>query len=136
MSNPAGENVKEAAQGFQEGIYLEKKNSTIGTGSTAKTAEYRNFWVTIAITEHTAVMALLNDDFRPTPIKETFSLETLRGPQWFFVAEGQKRYDRLRPHLDRMFIQPAQAASQPQPAPKGAAAPKSSPAKKGGWWEG
>ena len=114
--------------GFREGIYLEQKKSTIGTGSTAKTTEYRTFWATGRIMSDSVTMVLLDDGFKPTAIKETFPLETLTGPQWFFIAEGDKKYNNIRPLLDRILEAP------PQPAK-----PANPPAKAGGgnkWWEG
>jgi hypothetical protein len=114
--------------GFREGIYLEHKKSTIGTGSTAKTAEYRTFWATGRIMADSAIMVLLDDGFQPTAVKETFPLETLTGPNWFFIVEGDKKYHRLRPYLDHLLEAP------PQPAK-----PADPPAKAGGgnkWWEG
>lgn len=112
-------------QACQLGIYLEEKTSSIGTGSTAKTAEYRSFWATLCQEGSCAVMVLLNDDFRPTGIREKIPLEKLRGPGWHYIAEGEKRYGLLRPHLDKMMPPPAPAAA---PAEKAVAS--------GNWWEG
>lgn len=116
----------ETEETLKPGIYLEEKKSSIGTGGTAKTAEYRNFWVTLLVKESVAEMVLLDDDFRPTGIRETFGFEIIRGPGWHFIAEGEKRYQRLRPHLDRLLAPPA-----PQPAAAQAASPKNA-----NWWEG
>ncbi|UQZ89772.1 hypothetical protein C4J81_11355 [Deltaproteobacteria bacterium Smac51] len=144
--------VSEAAveeKSLKPGIYLEEKISTIGTGSTAKSAEYRTFWVTLTVSEKSAVMVLLNDDFRPTAIRETFSTEVLLGPSWHYIAEGEKRYSILRPHLDKMLAPPATARSSAPAksassgnwwdggAPAKAAAPKkkAEPAKKNNWWD-
>lgn len=106
---------------IRAGIYLEEKKSTIGTGGTAKAAEYRTFWVTLSVTETKAVMILLDDDFKPTAIKETFALEVIAGPGWHYIAEGEKRYQRLRPYLNRMLT-----PAVPEQAPQGS----------GNWWEG
>lgn len=144
-NNEAGEQLA-----FLPGIYLEERNSSIGTGSTAKTAQYRNFWATLLIGEDCAVMVLLNDDFRPTAVKEKYTFEVLRGPQWHYIAEGQKRYALLRPHLDRMLAPAAQAAANNKPQEKpasgnwwGGGAPaaaspqkKAEPKKKNNWWDG
>lgn len=138
------------------GIYLEEQKSVIGTGGTAKTTEFRNFWVTLTVTEACAEMVLLDDDFRPTGLRRTFGCETILGPGWHFIAEGEKRYQRLRPHLDRLLVSSAPKAAGTPPA-KGQAAnwwsggagggppqdpfaldkkKKTAPApKKGGWWE-
>lgn len=140
-------NDAEEKQAFRPGIYLEEKTGSIGTGGTAKTAAYRSFWATLSISEHSAVMVLLNDDFRPTSIREIYPLETLRGPKWHYIAEGQKRYARLRPHLDRMAAQPDPAAAR-APAEKpgsgnwwagggsaGASKKKEPPKRKNNWWD-
>ncbi len=140
------------------GIYLEEKKSSIGTGGTAKTTSYRTFWVTVTVGPDGAEMLLLDDDFKPTGIRETFSAEVLLGPGWHFIAEGEKRYQRLRPHLDRLLTPaaaPKPTAAQPAAKPvnnwwsggESNAPPKDpfardpktktapAPAKKGGWWE-
>ena len=113
--------------GVRPGIYLEEKNSPIGTGATAKTTQYRNFWVTLKVLEKSAEMVLLDDDFRPTAIRQIFAHEVLLGTGWHYIAEGEKRYNRLRPYLDRMLAPPAapKAAAQPAAASGG-----------GKWWEG
>ena len=157
-------NARPGPADFREGIYLEKKKGGIGTGGTAKTAEYRSFWATGRLTAGSAVMILLDDGFMPTAIVETFSLETLSGANWFYVAEGEKKYQQLRPSLDRLLAAQDQKAAadsaaahahKAEPAPAnwwGGAAPEGPPAnpfelkkdkkdkkmpqvKKGGWWE-
>ena len=125
IQSPQTEEPDMNSSAVKPGIYLEEKKSSIGTGGTAKIAEYRNFWVTLSISESLAVMVLLDDDFKPTGIKETFSLEIISGDGWHFIAEGEKRYQRLRPYLDRMLA---------PPAPK--AAPKAPKASGGNWWDG
>lgn len=150
----------EAADGAESpikpGIYLEEKKSSIGTGGTAKIAEYRNFWVTLSLGSASVEMLLLDDDFRPTAIRETFSHEVLLGPGWHFIVEGEKRYQRLRPHLDKLLTPPPSRAEPKAAAPKAAnwwgggeeqgepkdpfALDKSKKSakptpKKGGWWE-
>ncbi len=110
---------------LRPGIYLEEKKSTIGTGGTAKTTEYRTFWVTLRVGQTSVVMVLLDDDFKPTAISETFSLEAVSGEGWHYIAEGEKRYQRLRPYLERMLAPPPPS----KPAPKAKAAG-------GNWWDG
>ena len=147
-----------AAPGLREGIYLEKKISTIGTGGTAQTAEYRSFWATGSIAEKNAVMVLLDDQFCLTGIRETFPHETITGPGWFFIDQGEKKYQQLRAQLDKMMAaKPASSAAAPAEAKPAAAkwwegqAPSGPPKdpfaldknskktaptpKKGGWWE-
>ncbi|MDR1045300.1 MAG: hypothetical protein LBP33_09310 [Candidatus Adiutrix sp.] len=127
VQGPPEEQSPETVGGaVRPGIYLEEKKSSIGTGGTARMTEYRTFWVTLSIDEKSAVMVLLDDDFKPTAIRETFSREIILGDGWHFIAEGEKRYQRLRPHLDRLLA-----------PPRTPAAPQAAPAKGGGnWWDG
>jgi hypothetical protein len=156
---PSGPDQAESAGGDQSpvkpGIYLQEKKSTIGTGGTAKTAEYRTFWVTLLVGEASVEMLLLDDDFRPTGIREIFTHEAVLGTGWHFIAEGEKRYQRLRPHLDRLLAPPPPRAEAKKAAPAanwwGGGEPEGQPKdpfaldkskksakpepKKGGWWE-
>jgi hypothetical protein len=149
--------IPSGPSGFREGIYLEKKKSSIGTGGTAKATEYRNFWATGSVTGDSVVMILLDGEFKPTAVRETFPLEALAEPVWFFIAEGEKKYQHLRPFLDRLLTAPPQETPQhpaeaPAPAPWwGGGSPSGPPAnpfelkkapsankqavKKGGWWD-
>jgi hypothetical protein len=95
-----------------EGIYLETKKNIIGTGSTAKVAEYRNFWATLKVEEALVEMILLDDSFHPTGIREKFTTEVLSGPNWLFVEQGEKKYRQLRPRLDSIL-----SPSPPKPKP-------------------
>lgn len=122
-----------------EGIYLETKKNIIGTGSTAKVAEYRNFWATLRIVEDIMEMVLLDDAFGLTGIREKFPVEVVTGPNWLYVEQGEKKYRQLRPKLDNLLAPPA----APKPTPAKASSPPvkkfgggpSVPAsKKTGWW--
>jgi hypothetical protein len=132
---------------LREGIYLETKKSMIGTGSTAKVAEYRNFWVTLRIKEAKVEMILLDDAFSLTGIRESFDHEVVSGSNWLFVEQGEKKYQQLKPKLDKI-LNPA-PKGRPAPAAGGKvdaaavfnqkkplSAPKQSKdgEKKGGWW--
>ena len=124
--------------GLLWGIYLEKKTGSIGTASTAKTAEYRNFWATGSLTADSVVMILLDDGFKPTAIRETFSLETIRGANWFYIAEGEKKYQQLRPVLDRIMASQAKAPAEAAPANPfelNKTKKQAPQVKKGGWWD-
>jgi len=135
-TDPSSRLDQPVASGFQEGIYLEKKKRPVGTGDPAKTAEQRNFWATGHLSADSAMMFLLNDEFKPTGRRETFNLAVLTGPDWFFIAEGEKKYQWLRPHLDRLLEnqpQPPAAPANPFELKKNPRPP--APPKKGGWWE-
>ena len=127
-TDPGDRPVASEPAGFREGIYLEEKRGSIGTASTAKTATYRNFWATGSLSADSAVMVLLDDSFKPTAIKETFTQEAMSGPNWFYIAEGEKKYQQIRPFLDRILASPSKA---PAAAPAEAA-----PAGGGKWWDG
>ncbi|MDR0355953.1 MAG: hypothetical protein LBJ64_09530 [Deltaproteobacteria bacterium] len=116
-----------------EGIYLETKKNIIGTGSTAKVAEYRNFWATLKVGDEVMEMVLLDDSFGLTGIREKFSVEVVSGSNWLFVEQGEKRYRLLRQKLDNLIAPPKKAAA-PQGHAGGAKKPQSSPSKKNGWW--
>jgi hypothetical protein len=111
-----------------EGIYLETKKNIIGTGSTAKVAEYRNFWVTLRVSESFMEMILLDDTFGLTGIKEKFPTEVVSGSNWLYVEQGEKKYRQLKLKLDKILAPPAPK----QPANKPGSPLASS--KKGGWW--
>ena len=118
----------ETAKAEQElipGIYLELKKGMLGTGNTAKPTEFKNFWVTLKIETAKVVMILLDDEFRPTAIKETFSIETIRGPGWHYVEAGVKRYNLLKDYLERQAAAQSAAKAKKKAAPSG---------EKSGWW--
>jgi hypothetical protein len=122
-----------------EGIYLETKKNIIGTGSTAKVAEYRNFWATLRISELVMEMVLLDDTFGLTGIKEKFPTEVVSGPNWLYVEQGEKKYRQLKQKLDQILAPtsaklPTKAtgsASSSQQARKQGTAGAT---KKTGWW--
>ncbi|MDR1487373.1 MAG: hypothetical protein LBT62_05205 [Deltaproteobacteria bacterium] len=109
----------------QEGIYLETKKNIIGTGSTAKVAEYRNFWATLKVDEAVMEMVLLDDSFGLTGIREKFPTEVVTGPNWLFVEQGQKKYQQLKQKLEKLS-----APKQTKPTQK----PTKDSGKKSGWW--
>ncbi|MDR2199551.1 MAG: hypothetical protein LBR53_08890 [Deltaproteobacteria bacterium] len=132
-----------------EGIYLQTKKSTIGTGSTAKHAEYRNFWVTLSITDTYVEMILLDDAFMLTGIRERFSLEEVTGANWLYVEQGAKKFSQLKPKLDSILNPPAKQPSSKACPPARGTAPGRTPtifgsskkpangaqtSKKDGWW--
>jgi hypothetical protein len=133
---------------LQEGIYLQTKKSTIGTGSTAKHAEYRNFWATLSIGENHVEMILLDDAFHLTGIREKFLLgEVIEGLNWLFVEQGAKKFSQLKPRLESILNPPPKAPrvakpgavnpGSPKPLTPGTASKKLAPkstGRKDGWW--
>ncbi|MDR2351984.1 MAG: hypothetical protein LBF22_02275 [Deltaproteobacteria bacterium] len=120
-----------AEEKLREGIYLQTKKSTIGTGSTAKHAEYRNFWVTLSIGETHVEMILLDDSFMLTGIREKFTFEEVTGANWLFVEQGAKKYSQLQPRLSRILNPPPKPGTNKPASGKPGAPPA---AKKDGWW--
>jgi hypothetical protein len=133
----------------QEGIYLQTKKSIIGTGSTAKQAEYRNFWATLSVGETHVEMILLDDAFLLTGIREKFTLgEVADGPNWLYVEQGEKKYSQLKPRLESILNPQPKPPSAPKPGmakpgvprppfvPGGAKKPAAKPpvGRKDGWW--
>jgi hypothetical protein len=112
----------------QEGIYLETKKNIIGTGSTAKVAEYRNFWATLKVDELVMEMVLLDDSFGLTGIREKFPTEVVEGPNWLYVEQGEKKYRQLKQKLESLLAPPKTAV---KPNLKNAS---QSANKKSGWW--
>ncbi|MDR1166793.1 MAG: hypothetical protein LBO66_13165 [Deltaproteobacteria bacterium] len=122
---------------LREGIYLQTKKSTIGTGSTAKHAEYRNFWATLKIGDTHVEMVLLDDSFLLTGIREKFAVEELEGSNWLFVEQGEKKYGQLKPKLCNILNPAAKggACAVAKPAAPGSARKSAAnPSKKNGWW--
>jgi hypothetical protein len=120
---------------IQTGIYLEVKKGVIGTGHTAKSAEYRNFWMTLAQEGDQVHCVLLNQDFQLTGLNETFTTEDFESGRLTYIPQGEKRYQiLLRELLEIKLKQKKKAPPAADPSPT-AAKPKEEPkAKK--WWEG
>jgi hypothetical protein len=114
----------------KNGIYLEKKKSTLGVGHTAKETEFRNFWMTITQSEGIVQCVLLDQDFQLTGISEKIPEADFENGRLVFIPQGEKRYQRLlRKLLDqknRREAQKARTASETKPA-------QAQPAAK--WWE-
>ena len=104
------------------GIYLERKKGVIGTGSTAKEAIYRNFWMTIEQDGDMVHCVLLNNDFMLTSVMEKFPAKTFEPPRFVYIPEGDKRYQKLKENL------PAPKTTEKAPP----AEMQNKPAK---WWE-
>jgi len=60
---------------FQEGVYLEAINGTIGIGNTAQKAEMRNYYLARVIAEDLIQVQLLDMDDNPLHIKEEMDPE-------------------------------------------------------------
>ncbi|MBU2548221.1 MAG: hypothetical protein KKB20_07430 [Proteobacteria bacterium] len=115
---------------IKAGIYLEVKKGTIGTGGTAQTQEYRNFWMTVEERDGQVNCALLDNDFNLTPLRESFSTAEFDSGRFTFIPQGEKRYKRLLQKLG-LLNHPKPAASGPKTA---AGPPQKKPS--ANWWEG
>ena len=120
------------------GIYLEIIKGSIGTGGTAKSAEYRNFWMTLDQTPNQVEMLLLDQDFLATGLKQKIPISEFETNRFAYVPQGDKRYQLLLKKLGQPKTK-APAKTEPvsdaQPAaskPEAKTAGKAS----GKWWEG
>ncbi len=115
------------------GIYLEKKEGVIGTGHTAKSAEYRFFWMTLPQEGEIVKCLLLDQDFNPTGIQDTKQSSDFESDTIVYIPQGDKKYNLL---LKKLLAQgktapakkaPAAAAGKQKAEPDSKASPK--------WWE-
>jgi len=95
----------------QEGIYLETKQTQVGTGHTASRVTFKNLYA-LRLSGEEAVLFLLDDNMGLTGLRETVPL-----------AEVAKRLE-YQPDLHENFaaLLP-KLASRPQPAARAAQAP-------------
>lgn len=120
-----------------EGIYLEEKQSQLGTGHTASTVTFKNYYAVVF--ESGCVMAfLLDDDLGLTGIKEKCTADKVSN-QYKHQPELQDRFEELRASLGGRR-EKAKAAPPPvktDPRPKPVAKPAGDIEKKGSgnWWE-
>ena len=126
----------------QPGIYIEIKKGQVGTGSTAKPAEFRNFYL-VRPSGDMLETILLTDKLAPTGIIERipparFDSTWRHEPRLdkYFAAIASKVPSKPAPKAPAA---PAPAA-KPQPASTAAKPkPKATPAKEDGggqpWWE-
>ncbi|MEW6264737.1 MAG: hypothetical protein AB1641_16820 [Thermodesulfobacteriota bacterium] len=113
---------------IKPGIYLEIKKGVIGTGHTAKSAEYRNFWMTVGLGSHEVEMILLDQNFKPTNIREKRPISDFETKRLVYIPEGDKKYQNLSAQIEPT-VQPS--SSQTGAGPVQAEAPPV----KAKWWE-
>ncbi|MFH1059099.1 MAG: hypothetical protein V1797_10555 [Pseudomonadota bacterium] len=104
----------------REGIYLEVKQSTVGTGDTASRTTFRNFYAVCLLGE-SVVMHLLDDRLGLTGLKETVTLAGFPN-QLTYQPKLDPYYDRLKPSLappppPQARPEAAAPAVRPQAAP-------------------
>ncbi|MCA1905208.1 MAG: hypothetical protein LDL11_01300 [Desulfarculus sp.] len=103
-----------------EGIYLEIKQSTVGTGNTASRVTFRNFYA-VRVVGEMADLHLLDDRLGLTGIKETVALANFPS-QLSHQPKLDPFFAKLLPSLGP--AQPPQTrASAPPPAARPASAP-------------
>ncbi|MFH1091499.1 MAG: hypothetical protein V1742_08005 [Pseudomonadota bacterium] len=110
------------------GIYLEVKRVTIGVGVTAKTEEYRNFWMTLEPEGERMPLLLLDQDFKPTNLRETVPLADFETGRFTYIPQGEKRYQLLRQKM-------AERHSLDDSRTKEASGAKPEKKPASGWWE-
>ena len=114
---------------IKPGLYLEVKKGTIGEARTAQDVEYRNFWMTLSQEGGLVELLLLDNDFKPTGLKESRPVADFESGALTYIPQGEKRYQLLLKKL---------TAKRPAPSPSKAPAPapaKDAPQKPAGWWE-
>ena len=112
------------------GIYLEVKKGVIGTGHTAKSTEYRNLWMTLIVKDDEVICAHLDNDFKPTGLKQSMTIAEFTSGRFTYIPQGDKRYQAMMNALKesakkKMEQKKAQAASAPAKQEK----------KKANWWD-
>ena len=113
---------------FKLGIYLEIKKASIGTGVTAKSEEYRSFWMTSSIKDNIVSLILLDDDFKLTYIEETVPLSDFESEKYTYIPQGEKKFQILqKKYIERLTAKKQTAAKKQQPQQS---KPKSTK-----WWE-
>lgn len=134
---------------FVDGIYLEEKKSSIGTGVTASSVTFRNYFAVFARGDN-AVVFLLDDDLGLTSVCEKGPLAKYAG-RLNHQPDLQGRFDEVKADLAQRAARktaptpPPEAPAKPEPkptqqaAPTRPAAPAPAPAKAepaaGGWWD-
>ncbi len=119
-----------------EGIYLEEKKSQLGTGHTASTVTFRNFFAVVV--EGGSILAfLLDDDLGLTGIKEKMTQEKITATLKH-QPDLQDRFEQLRPSLGGRREKPkAEPPVKAQPRPKPVTKPSGEIQKKSSdnWWD-
>jgi hypothetical protein len=113
---------------IKPGIYLERKESTIGTGITTQSTEYRNLWMTLNQTEDKMQVVLLDDDFKLTGVRQAFPVSDFEEQKLTYVPEGEDKYQAL-------LMEFVQKRKKTRPAPKPKPAAQKAEPKTGNWWE-
>lgn len=122
--------------GIIEGIYLEEKRGQLGTGHTASTVTFKNYYAVIAESD-CALAFLLDDDLGLTGIKEKCPTDKLGG-QYKHQPDLQGRFDELRPSLGgrrekKQAEPPVKAQARPKPVTKPSGTVQKTTS--GNWWE-
>ncbi|MEW5724988.1 MAG: hypothetical protein AB1896_17890 [Thermodesulfobacteriota bacterium] len=119
---------------IKPGIYLEVKKGTIGVGHTAKSAEYRNFWMTLNQGQGEIELLLLNEDFMLTGVRDCVPESEFATTRFTYIPQGDKRYQLLLKKLAQKENQSAAFKPRPAEAGKAKAPPEpSGPTVK--WWD-
>jgi len=117
---------------IKPGIYLEVKEVGIGTGATAKTQVYRNFWMTLAQEGDQVKALLLDGDFKPTTVTQSLPEGDFCSGRLKYVPQGEKRYRAL---IKSLSAGPAPASPEAE-IPPPVSAPKPETGKgSGNWWD-
>ena len=113
---------------IKPGIYLESKVSTIGTGITTQSTEYKNLWMTLNQTDDKMQVVLLDDDFKLTGVRQAFPISAFEENKLTYVPEGEEKYQAL-------LMEFVQKRKKARPAPKAQPSAQKAEPKAGNWWE-
>lgn len=99
-----------------EGIYLETKQTKVGTGHTASRVTFKNYYALMVRGEQ-AVLFLLDDNLELTGLRETVSLTRL-DPKLEHQPDMEAAFQALLPKLGPRPQAPAAPAAPAAPVPQ------------------
>lgn len=120
---------------LREGIYLQEKKGSVGTGVTSQGIVYKNYYA-VRLTDTHAELFLLDDDLALTGLRERVNLAKLQ-KGYEYQPELQARFKALdanlgpRPKAPASSAPASKAAPQARPAPK----PRVEAKEPAGWWD-
>ncbi len=110
---------------FEPGIYLETKKSEVGTGSTASTLTFRNFYAARQAGDRVELF-LLDDDLNLTGLREWVAPDEMQG-RFTHQPDHQERFEQLMDYVGGPVAEPRPETPPPRERPK-AGAPQVRPA--------
>ena len=120
---------------LREGIYLQEKKGSVGTGITSQSVVYKNYYA-VRLTDTQAELFLLDDDLALTGLRESVPIGRLR-QGYTYQPELQERFKALDANLGPRpkGSAPKAPAPNPVPPPRPASKPKVEAKEPSGWWD-